>query len=80
MTPEVKDKFTEKLRFDPHEFCRHKLKEVLRKDGLNLVFEDGSRGCYRLSGTEPVVRVYSEAWSEEVLKKLSAAAKRCIFE
>jgi len=41
LTPEVKDKFTEKLRFDPHEFCRHKLKEVVRKDGLNLIFEDG---------------------------------------
>jgi phosphomannomutase len=33
-----------------------------------------------LSGTEPVVRVYSEARSEPDIEKLSAAAKQWIFE
>jgi phosphoglucomutase len=47
---------------------------------LKLVLNDGSWVCYRLSGTEPVVRVYSEARSEEGLKNLSAAAKNWIFE
>jgi phosphoglucomutase len=36
--------------------------------------------CYRPSGTEPVVRVYSEARSERGLDKLSTAAKQWIFE
>jgi phosphoglucomutase len=80
LTPEVKTKFTEKLKSDPREFCGHKVSEVVRKDGLKLVFSDGSWVCYRLSGTEPVVRVYSEARSEEGLNKLSAAAKNWIFE
>jgi phosphoglucomutase len=80
LTPEVKTKFTEKLKFDPREFCGHKVSEVVRKDGLKLVFSDGSWVCYRLSGTEPVVRVYSEARSEEGLNTLSAAAKNWIFE
>jgi phosphoglucomutase len=80
LTPEVKTKFTEKLKSDPHEFLGHKVSEVVRKDGLKLVLNDGSWVCYRLSGTEPVVRVYSEARSEEGLKKLSAAAKNWIFE
>jgi alpha-D-glucose phosphate-specific phosphoglucomutase len=80
LTPEVKTKFTEKLKSDPHEFLGHKVSEVVRKDGLKLVLSDGSWVCYRLSGTEPVVRVYSEARSEEGLKKLSAAAKNWIFE
>jgi phosphoglucomutase len=80
LTPEVKEKFTEKLRFDPQEFCGRGVSEVVRKDGLKLVFEDGSWVCYRLSGTEPVVRVYSEARSERGLEKLSEAAKRWIFE
>jgi phosphoglucomutase len=53
---------------------------VVRKDGLKLVLNDGSWVCYRLSGTEPVVRVYSEARSEEGLEKLSVAAKNWIFE
>jgi phosphoglucomutase len=80
LTPEVKTKFTEKLKSDPREFCGHKVSEVVRKDGLKLVFSDGSWVCYRLSGTEPVVRVYSEARSEEGLNTLSAAAKSWIFE
>jgi phosphoglucomutase len=80
LTPEVKTKFTGKLKSDPHEFLGHKVSEVVRKDGLKLVLNDGSWVCYRLSGTEPVVRVYSEARTEEGLKKLSAAAKNWIFE
>jgi len=47
---------------------------------LKLVLEDGSWVCYRLSGTEPVVRVYSEAPTPAELKKLSAAARQWIFE
>src|SRR5579863_915732 len=80
LTPEVKEKFTGKLRSDPKEFCGHVVSEVVRKDGLKLVFEDGSWVCYRLSGTEPVVRVYSEARSEQGLEKLSGTAKQWIFE
>jgi phosphoglucomutase len=80
LTPEVKDKFTGKLQSDPREFSGRKVAEVVRKDGLKLVFEDGSWICYRLSGTEPVVRVYSEAASPSELTKLSAAAKQWIFE
>ena len=80
LTAEVKDKFTGKLRSDPREFCGHRVSEVVRTDGLKLVFEDGSWVCYRLSGTEPVVRVYSEARSKQGLEKLSRAAKQWIFE
>jgi phosphoglucomutase len=80
LTPEVKEKFTEKLRSDPREFCGRSVSEVVRTDGLKLVFEDGSWVCYRLSGTEPVVRVYSEARSEQGLETLSRAAKEWIFE
>jgi alpha-D-glucose phosphate-specific phosphoglucomutase len=80
LTPEVKEKFTGKLRSDPREFLGRKVSEVVRTDGLKLVFDDGSWVCYRLSGTEPVVRVYSEAHDEAGLEKLSAAAKQWIFD
>lgn len=80
LTPEVKEKFTEKLRVDPKTFAGLRVTEVVRKEGLKLVLNDGSWVCYRLSGTEPVVRVYSEAPSEPELKKLSSAAKQWIFE
>ena len=80
LTPEAKDKFTGKLQSEPREFFGRKVGEVVRKDGLKLVFDDGSWICYRVSGTEPVVRVYSEAANASELTKLSAAAKQWIFE
>ncbi len=80
LTPEVKEKFTEKLRRDPPEFNGSKVASAVRTDGLKLLFDNGSWVCYRLSGTEPVVRVYSEARSEPELKNLSAAAKAWIFD
>jgi phosphoglucomutase len=80
LTPEVKEKFTEKLGRDVREFSGRKVAETVRTDGLKLVLSDGSWVCYRLSGTEPVVRVYAEAGSQEELEKLSAAAKQWIFE
>ena len=75
LTKEVKEKFTSKLKIDPVELSGRKVQQVVRKDGLKLVFDDGSWICYRLSGTEPVVRIYSEAKSETDLAKLAAAAR-----
>jgi phosphoglucomutase len=80
LTPEVKEKLTKRLLQDPTDFYGRKVREVNRKDGLKLIFEDNGWVCYRLSGTEPVVRVYSEAGSEAELAKLSVAAKQWIFE
>jgi len=36
LTPEVKTKFTEKLRSDPVAFCGRGVSEVVHKDGLKL--------------------------------------------
>ncbi|MBV9574317.1 MAG: phosphoglucomutase/phosphomannomutase family protein [Acidobacteriales bacterium] len=79
LTPEVKAQFTEKLRQDPKEFFGRKVSEIVRTDGLKLVFDDGSWLCFRMSGTEPVVRLYSEAGSPEELQNLSEAARQWIF-
>jgi alpha-D-glucose phosphate-specific phosphoglucomutase len=79
LTAEAKQKFTVKLQGNPAELSGRRVTNVVKKDGLKLVFQDGSWVCYRVSGTEPVVRVYSEARSESDLKKLAAAAKDWIF-
>lgn len=76
----MKAKFTGKLAQNPQDFFGRKVKEAVRTDGLKLICQDGSWVCYRLSGTEPVVRVYTEAGSQQELEKLSAAAKQWIFE
>lgn len=80
LTPEVQAKFTEKMRLEPRDFLGRRISQIVRTDGLKLLFEDGSWICYRLSGTEPVVRVYSEARSPSGLKELSTAAKSWIFD
>jgi alpha-D-glucose phosphate-specific phosphoglucomutase len=80
LTPEVKETFTNKLRNDPSGFAGREVQQVVRTDGMKLVLADGSWVCYRLSGTEPVVRVYSEARSPADLEKLAVDAKNWIFD
>ena len=80
LTPEGKEKFTGKLRTEPKEIGGRKVAGTVRTDGLKVMFEDGAWICYRLSGTEPVVRVYSEARSQQDGERLSAAAKDWVFQ
>src|ERR1035437_3479142 len=79
LTPEVKARFTEKLKADPTELSGRKVVSVVRTDGLKLILEDGSWVCYRLSGTEPVVRAYTEARSEKDMESLKAAAEKFVM-
>jgi len=53
---------------------------VVRTDGLKLILADGSWVCYRLSGTEPVVRAYTEARSEQDVETLKAAAEKFVLQ
>jgi len=79
LTEEVKALFTKKLSADPVEIGGRKVRQVVRTDGLKLVFEDGAWICFRLSGTEPVARAYLEARTEQDLKKLVAMANDWIL-
>ena len=79
LTPEVKAAFTEKMKADPTELGGRKVVSVVRTDGLKLVLDDGSWVCYRLSGTEPVVRAYTEARSEHDMEALKAAAEKFVL-
>ena len=76
----MKEKFSTKLKSEPKDFHGKRVAEINRKDGLKLVLDDGSWVCYRVSGTEPVVRAYTEARSQTGLQQLSAAAKQFVFE
>ena len=80
MTDEVKQKFTEKVKKDPTELAGEKVTQVVRTDGLKLIFDDGSWVCYRLSGTEPVVRVYTEARNAQESETLTQAAKEWVMQ
>jgi alpha-D-glucose phosphate-specific phosphoglucomutase len=78
LTPEIKARFTEKLKTDPTELSGRKVTGIVRTDGLKLILDDGSWVCYRLSGTEPVVRAYTEARSESDMEALRAAAEEFV--
>ena len=79
LTPAVKAAFTEKIKADPKELDGRKVTQVVRTDGLKLILEDGSWVCYRLSGTEPVVRAYTESRSEQGMEALKAAAEKFVL-
>jgi phosphomannomutase len=80
LTPEIKTNFTEKVKNDPTMLGDRKVASVVRTDGLKLVLEDGSWVCYRLSGTEPVVRVYTEVRDQADSEALSKLAKDWVMQ
>ncbi|MEO6829351.1 MAG: phosphoglucomutase/phosphomannomutase family protein, partial [Acidobacteriaceae bacterium] len=80
LTAEAKNKFTRKLKTDPTELAGRKVAKIVRTDGLKLIFGDGAWVCYRLSGTEPVVRAYTEARSVEDSRRLTKAAEKWVTE
>ncbi|HTW44283.1 MAG TPA: phosphoglucomutase/phosphomannomutase family protein [Acidobacteriaceae bacterium] len=80
LTPEVKEKFVEKVKTDPKTLGPHKVTQIVRTDGLKLILDNGAWVCYRLSGTEPVVRVYTEARKSTESEALSTVAKNWVLE
>jgi alpha-D-glucose phosphate-specific phosphoglucomutase len=80
LTPERMAAFTGKLKADPVELSGRNVAQIVRTDGLKLILDDGSWVCYRLSGTEPVVRAYTEARSERDMKALRTAAEHFVLQ
>jgi phosphoglucomutase len=70
LDPAIQGQLKAKLGSEIQEFHGRKVAEVNRKDGLKLIFGDGSWVLMRPSGTEPVVRFYAESTSPEDLTTL----------
>jgi alpha-D-glucose phosphate-specific phosphoglucomutase len=66
LAAKVQERVPAKLRQDPKEFAGRRVASINRTDGLKLSFDDGAWLLMRPSGTEPLVRVYTEAatWAE----------------
>ncbi len=54
------------------------VKAIDRMDGTKFLFEDGAWLLLRASGTEPVVRVYAEASSPELVERLLKAGEALV--
>lgn len=61
----------------PADFAGYHVARVETVDGTKLVFEDESWVLFRQSGTEPVLRIYSEATTVEKMEMLLDGAEKC---
>lgn len=78
LSPALEEGYAEKQRQAPGSFAGMKVTEKVTLDGSKFILEDGSWLLFRKSGTEPVVRLYGEASSEERLAAVMAAGKQFI--
>jgi phosphomannomutase len=76
---DVKDRAIQRLAEDFSTFLGRRVTRSDRSDGLKLVFDDGSWVLLRLSGTEPLMRVYTEAATEKESARLCEDARAWIF-
>lgn len=65
LSEEVKARAIERLKKEHKSLLGRGVQRVDRTDGAKFVFEDGSWILMRLSGTEPLLRIYVEASSRE---------------
>ena len=54
------------------------IRRVDKFDGTKFVFEDGSWLAVRFSGTEPLLRIYSEARDEDLVNRLILEARNLV--
>ena len=80
LTLDQQSSFKEKLSSAPDNFADMQVKEINRLDGTKFIMEDGKSWLLmRESGTEPVVRLYGEAESDQKLINLMEAGREFIL-
>ncbi|MGA2139985.1 MAG: phosphoglucomutase/phosphomannomutase family protein [Verrucomicrobiia bacterium] len=68
---EMREKFIETLRTQPPKFLLGvPMAQIKDFDGVKYIAEDDSWLMFRTSGTEPIIRIYSEASTAARLKRL----------
>jgi phosphoglucomutase len=80
LSDEQKANAVKKTGVDASTLLGRKVVSVDRTDGAKFVFEDGSWMLLRLSGTEPLLRLYVEADSAAATGKLLREAKEWVLK
>jgi len=80
LTDEQKAAAIQKSKTDASTLLGRKVKSVDRTDGAKFAFEDGSWILLRLSGTEPLLRLYVEAENSAASAKLVREATDWILK
>lgn len=77
---DVKSRAVNRLKGDFATFLGRRVKSLDRTDGLKIEFADGSWVLLRLSGTEPLMRVYSEAATMQESSKIARDAQAWVMD
>ncbi len=79
ITDEQRAKLAEKLlSLQPATIAGLPVTGVDRKDGLRFTLEDGAWALIRLSGTEPLLRIYTEVRKEDQVQRVLTAVKEMV--
>jgi phosphoglucomutase len=77
---DVKSRTVNRLKADFATFLGRRVKSLDRTDGVNVEFADGSWVLLRVSGTEPQLRVYTEAVTLEESSKISDETRAWVMD
>jgi phosphoglucomutase len=78
LTPQLKESVMEKLANPPESIDGMPVRDVNTTDGVKLIFNEQNWMLFRMSGTEPVARVYVEACTPKDLKRVLDAGKKFV--
>lgn len=76
MSSEKRDEVEKRLpSIDPKEIAGVSVKEIDRTDGVRFLLDGGGWALIRLSGTEPLMRVYTEVTDESLVQPVLKAVR-----
>jgi phosphoglucomutase len=75
---DVQRRLRDKLAAEPKALGKRPVTKIVRTDGLKLIFDGGDWVLMRPSGTEPLVRIYSESTSEKAAHQMAEEAQKWI--
>ncbi|MBV8520297.1 MAG: phosphoglucomutase/phosphomannomutase family protein [Acidobacteria bacterium] len=78
LTQQLKETLAAKLDDPPRQIDGFTVRDVNTTDGVKLIFGENTWLLFRLSGTEPVGRLYAEAGSPRDLKHLLDAGRKFV--
>jgi phosphomannomutase len=77
---DVKLRAVDRLKADFKTFVGRPVKSLDRTDGLKMEFANGSWVLLRLSGTEPLLRIYTEAATPEESTKIATDTQAWVMD
>lgn len=80
LTPRLVERLARLAAAPPDRLAGLRVRDVSRRDGLHLALGGDDWVHLRASGTEPVIRIYGEASSPRVLRRILRAAPALLLE